>query len=275
VADTAFVTAGMRARETQRGTPLFLDPLASLLGGDHARRVAGRLHSRLFFHGVTARTAVLDEFIARTVNRDGARSVVNLGAGLDTRPYRLALPADLRWVEVDLPRIVDYKSIVLHRVRPRCQVERLSVDLTDAAARQVLVDRLCGGGPTLILSEGLVMYLCENKVVELARDLITGTTVEWWALDLVGSPWFLPWANRFPRRRSSIANTSLQFAPRDGAGFFRPLGWEPVDIRFSWLEQRRLGCEPWLMRATWAASPRQLRQALQKMSLFVLLKREV
>jgi methyltransferase (TIGR00027 family) len=274
VADTAFVAAGVRARETERGSPLFLDPLASLLAGDRGRRMAGRPHSRLFFHGVIARTAVLDEFIGQTVNRDGARSVVNLGAGLDTRPYRLILPANLRWVEADLPRIVDYKSTVLDGARPRCQLERLSVDLTDAAAREVLLDRLSGSGPTLIVSEGLVTYLREDEVAELARDLATGTTVEWWALDLVGSPWFLSWANWFPRRRSSRANTRLQFAPRDGADFFRPLGWEPVDVRFSWPEQRRLGCEPRLMRAARAVSPPRLQQHLEKASVFVLLKRE-
>jgi hypothetical protein len=53
------------------------------------------------------RTAVFDEFILRTVARDRAACVLNLAAGLDTRPYRLDLPAELRWVEVDLPAILD------------------------------------------------------------------------------------------------------------------------------------------------------------------------
>ena len=34
----------------------------------------------------------------------------NLAAGLDTRPYRMDLPPSLRWIEVDLPDILDYKE---------------------------------------------------------------------------------------------------------------------------------------------------------------------
>src|SRR5205085_767930 len=53
------------------------------------------------------RTAVMDEIILRCVN-DGAKTVLNLAAGLDTRPFRLALPSDLRWFHVDLPDMVAY-----------------------------------------------------------------------------------------------------------------------------------------------------------------------
>ena len=47
------------------------------------------------------RTAVIDELILREVEL-GCDVVLNLGAGLDTRPQRLPLPESLRWIEVDL-----------------------------------------------------------------------------------------------------------------------------------------------------------------------------
>jgi methyltransferase (TIGR00027 family) len=234
--------------------------------------MAGRLHSRLFFHGVIARTAVLDELILQTVNRDGARCVVNLGAGLDTRPYRLALPADLRWVEADLPKVIEYKRKLLDGEQPRCQLERFSLDVTDAAARRVFLDRVPAGLSTLLISEGLLTYLRSDEVAELARDLATPAAVEWWVLDFVGSPGLLAWVNRFPRRRVST-EASLLFASPEGANVFRPWGWDPVEVRSSWLEQRRLGREPWPMHAAWVASPPRLRQRLARITLFVLLKR--
>ena len=95
----------------------------------------------------------------------------------------------------------------------------------------------------------------------------------WWAMDLV-SPLFTRWANRIAGRRLSAAGASFQFAPEDGPGFFRPLGWEPAEIRSSWLEQRRLGREPGLMRAAWALSPPRRRNAYRDLGLFVLLRRE-
>ena len=45
--------------------------------------------------------------------------VVNLAAGLDTRPYRMDLPSSLLWVEVDLPDLLDYKEGVLKSESPR------------------------------------------------------------------------------------------------------------------------------------------------------------
>ena len=35
---------------------------------------------------------------------------MNLGAGLDARPYRMELPETLRWIEVDYPQVIDWKA---------------------------------------------------------------------------------------------------------------------------------------------------------------------
>ena len=48
-----------------------------------------------------ARTHLFDRFVTRLAQH-GADTIVNLAAGLDTRPYRMELPSSLRWVEVDL-----------------------------------------------------------------------------------------------------------------------------------------------------------------------------
>jgi O-methyltransferase involved in polyketide biosynthesis len=39
--------------------------------------------------------------------------VLNLVAGVDARPNRMALPNSLTWIEVDLPEIIEYTSAVL------------------------------------------------------------------------------------------------------------------------------------------------------------------
>ena len=52
-----------------------------------------------------ARTYLFDQFISEQVAQ-GVDMVVNLAAGLDARPYRMDLPASLKWVEVDLPELL-------------------------------------------------------------------------------------------------------------------------------------------------------------------------
>ena len=101
VTDTAFWVAAYRAAESDRPDALFRDPLASrlvdTLGRDIADRIAG---SAQVAWVVVMRTCIIDDFIREAI-AGGCDTVLNLGAGLDTRPYRLELPASLRWIEVD------------------------------------------------------------------------------------------------------------------------------------------------------------------------------
>lgn len=43
---------------------------------------------------------------------------MNLGAGLDARPYRMIWPKSLSWVEIDLPETFDFKERVLAGEQP-------------------------------------------------------------------------------------------------------------------------------------------------------------
>jgi len=75
------------------------------------------------------RTVVIDRYLQEAIAR-GVDTVVNLGAGLDTRPYRMTLPASLSWVEVDMPKIVALKEDRLAGETPRCRLARIAADLS-------------------------------------------------------------------------------------------------------------------------------------------------
>jgi O-methyltransferase involved in polyketide biosynthesis len=98
VSDTAFMVAGFRAAENERPNPLFRDPLAARLAGEHGGEILATMpYSVVGAWSVVIRTVIIDELITRAIG-EGVDTVLNLGAGLDTRPYRMALPEDLRWV---------------------------------------------------------------------------------------------------------------------------------------------------------------------------------
>jgi methyltransferase (TIGR00027 family) len=274
VSDTALVAAVVRALESERRDPLFRDPYAGALAGERGRRLATGTQLRIISSGVIARTAVYDELITRMVGDEGVGCVLNLGAGLDTRPYRLDLPEDLHWVEADLPGILDHKEKVLADARPRCRLTRARVDLSDAGARRRLFDEVSAQGrPVLVVCEGLIAYLTAEDVTGLARDLGGRPEFRWWALDMIG-PLFVQVAKKIAGRRMARADATLRFVPQEGAEFFRPLGWEPFDVRSSWVERRRLGREPKLMRAIWTVSPPRTREFFRQQGMFVLLRRD-
>jgi len=157
--------------------------------------------------------------------------VVNLAAGLDTRPYRMALPGSLAWVEVDLPEILDYKESILRDETPTCKLERVRLDLADGIARSKLFDWLGGRAENvLILSEGLIIYLTREEAGALADDLRRPQSFQHWLLD-IASPGLLRVIQKATSPQFADGVTALKFAPEDGPQFFARHGWKPVEVR--------------------------------------------
>lgn len=229
ISDTALWVAVYRAKESERADAHFRDPYARKLAGERGLQIAaalpfGEKHSWSY----VARTWLVDQVIERELAQ-GADMVVNLAAGLDARPYRMKLPASLRWVEVDLPDMLEYKRGVLAADRPHCALERVPLDLRDVAARRVLFQRLGGEARrALIISEGLIVYLEEPAVAELARDLAGPPSFRRWAMDLI-SPALLKMLRKSIGAALQDAGSPLVFAPREGPDFFAPYGWRPVE----------------------------------------------
>ena len=157
--------------------------------------------------------------------------VVNLAAGVDARPYRMKLPASLKWVEVDLPDLLQYKQEILRDEKPVCSLEQVSLDLSDKAARRELFDRLGRQAKkVLILSEGLLIYLTAEEVGSLAEDLARPSSFQRWVLDLA-SPGLLRIIQRQLQQPLEKADAPLKFGPKEGPLFFTPHGWKPIDVR--------------------------------------------
>lgn len=220
VSDTARWTAEYRAQETARPDALFHDPYAAQLAGERGRIIAeaakGKFGNGWFF---IARTKLIDDLVATCV-ANGCDRVVNLAAGLDTRPYRLELPSSLEWVEMDLEQLIDEKNGVLAEEKPRCELTRIPVDLTDATARrEALAQATKGATKALVITEGLLLYLDESDVREIVADL-EKPEIAWWITDIIG-----PAVVKLTGRAAEKNNAPLTFGPADGIAFFEKAGW--------------------------------------------------
>ena len=140
VSDTARWVAVHRAWETARPDALFSDPLAARLAGEQGKAIAA-LAPRATRNGwpMVVRTRLIDDLIMSSL-RDNCDCVVNLAAGLDTRPYRLQLPPSLNWIEADLEGMIEEKNKLLDGETPVCRLRRERVDLTDATQRADFLD---------------------------------------------------------------------------------------------------------------------------------------
>ena len=231
ISDTALLAAVYRARETERDDALFRDPFARRLAGERGEQIARSLaFSEKNAWSWFTRTYLFDQFINRCLT-EGCDLVVNLAAGLDARPYRLALPASLKWVEVDLPEITDYKEEILADEKPSCMLERVRLDLAEVNERRKLFQRLAAESrQALIISEGLVLYLTAAEVGSLAKDLASAEPFRYWLLDLA-SPALLKLLQKKMGKPLEAAAAPLKFAATEGPGFFAKFGWKPIGVR--------------------------------------------
>ncbi len=277
ISDTARWVAVYRAMESARRDALFNDPFAARLAGTRGTQIVRELkRGRSLAWPMIVRTAVFDEMIMARVAKDGIDTVVNLAAGLDTRPWRMRLPQTLRWIDVDLPGITDYKANAMRGEKPVCTYEAIATDLTDASERVALFARIDGESKrALVITEGLLIYLTAEQVASLARDIHSMQCARAWLFDLA-SERLLPIMNRHWGRAVTAGNAPFQFAPAEGTAFFERFGWREVEFRSGLDEAHRLRREM-RMAPLWRLlsrfGPPERREEFRRMSGYVMLER--
>jgi methyltransferase (TIGR00027 family) len=184
VARTALFVAAVRARENQRRDRLFVDDLSSSLAGPEGRswladseaNPASNYH-RDSFPYLEVRTRFFDDWALKALQDSAARQFVILGAGMDTRAFRLSWPSKVRLWEVDTPDLFELKEARLQAAGARARCERIVVEAD--LASQAWLDALTKLGlkrtvPTVWLAEGLFQYLDSadvNRIIEGAASL--------------------------------------------------------------------------------------------------------
>jgi methyltransferase (TIGR00027 family) len=131
---------------------------------------------------VALRTRAIDECIERAI-REGVRQMVTLGAGLDTRAWRMEPLASVRVFEVDHPATQQFKTRRVDRARSLAKELRfVTVDFN----RDSLDERLSEAGhdrgePTIWVLEGVSVYL-KRAALEATIEALSARSEEGSAL---------------------------------------------------------------------------------------------
>jgi methyltransferase (TIGR00027 family) len=125
------------------------------------------------------RTRFIDDAIERGI-ADGARRIVIVGAGYDTRSFRLAARTDLQAIEIDHPATQAVKLARATQVIDPALLERVAFvphDLSQAAPPVLPAST----APSIFVVEGLTGYLTRAAVdslfVWMRRVSVPGSTV--------------------------------------------------------------------------------------------------
>lgn len=274
VSDTALWVATYRAEETARPDALFRDPLAARLVGEKGPQIAARMHRGAYVRwSVAIRTVLIDNYIRQLIS-EGFDTIVNLGAGLDTRPYRMDLPANLTWIEVDYPQIIDHKNKLLADEKPRCALQRVSMDLANRDARRTLLGEIAARSKKiLVLTEGVTPYLTEEQVGSLADDLRSFPSYRAWIVDYM-SPHMKEMVKK-GKRADQMKNAPFLFFPTDWTAFHKSHGWVVREMRYLTEESIRLKRKspfPLFAKILFFFAPPEKKDFIRKFSGYALLE---
>eukprot|EP00349_Pseudokeronopsis_sp_Brazil_P011737 CAMPEP_0202978892 /NCGR_PEP_ID=MMETSP1396-20130829/85191_1 /ASSEMBLY_ACC=CAM_ASM_000872 /TAXON_ID= /ORGANISM="Pseudokeronopsis sp., Strain Brazil" /LENGTH=283 /DNA_ID=CAMNT_0049718065 /DNA_START=9 /DNA_END=860 /DNA_ORIENTATION=+ len=234
VSSTALLIAYARSLESDRDKDdrLFVDPFALSLAGDLGKSsiaLAGESEEdwsskkkSAFLQAIATRTKVIDDFVLECINNKGIQQVIVLGAGLDTRPWRLqpTTRSTVKYFEIDFPETFDYKLSILRDLAavPRTPFEYHNV-VADLSLASVWPIQLAEAGldPTrrsLWVMEGFCNYLTEEELTKLMNTVKEVT------------PYGSCLISTFLTPRSTHVSLKLhRFFPDDPLTFMSQFGW--------------------------------------------------
>lgn len=175
VGATGLYTAAVRAGESKRPNRLFEDPLAQAFVSHWKYVLPSRQNSQraeALRKFIVARTVFFDELILSACS-GGCWQVVLLGAGMDTRAFRLPLPPDTCLFELDTADVLYSKSQVLkgHPTSPVCSRIPVPCDLRSDWSVTLLAAGFYLEKPTAWIVEGVFVYLDEDTVNDVTRAI--------------------------------------------------------------------------------------------------------
>ncbi|SDZ05885.1 methyltransferase, TIGR00027 family [Saccharopolyspora shandongensis] len=188
-----------RAMDNRRPDPV--------LGDETADRLLDRIDfdfRRLLSSGdqlaVILRAKQLDDWAASYLAEHPDAVVLHLACGLDSRAFRLTVPADVRWYDIDMPDVIELRN----RLYPQAPANyrTIAASVTD----RYWLDEIPTGRPTLVIAEGLTMYLTEADGIDLLRRLVERFEIGEMIFDAV-----LPWTVRAARFSGFLQRTGASF----------------------------------------------------------------
>jgi O-methyltransferase involved in polyketide biosynthesis len=165
---TNLVTLYLRAHESHSRRPIL---------GDHAAADAvdridydfKRIHRTslpaMNQYLVTLRAKQLDDWCADFLTRQPDAVVLHLGCGLDGRVFRLAPPPSVLWFDLDQPEVIELRRRLYADTE---HYRMIGSSVTDPG----WLDQIPTGRPTLVVAEGLLMYVSEREVRQLLDRMV-------------------------------------------------------------------------------------------------------
>jgi methyltransferase (TIGR00027 family) len=168
ISKTAFYCCGIRMQDAESPNPVCGDQFARLFMDEAALQLfqGFRAEKRANASNI-ARARIIDDYLRGELAANPGVLVVTIGAGFDSRPYRLKGGI---WVELDEPQVIAYKDERLPVTNCPNSLKRIPIDFNVDSLQEKLVP-LAGHESVIFVVEGVLIYLDPPACQHLAQVL--------------------------------------------------------------------------------------------------------
>ncbi len=168
VSKTAYLTAGVRMLDAQLKKPVCGDDYAETFMNEEGREALQKFRKlKKLQLSIVQRHRIIDDFLRKELSLNSQANIVIIGAGFDTRAYRLNGGS---WTEIDEHQLIHYKNEKLPPSECKNALSRISISFEDDSLRDALATFKLNG-PVIVVLEGVFVYLEEEAVRDLLDTL--------------------------------------------------------------------------------------------------------
>ena len=221
ISDTAYYCCGVRMEDAERKPSLCNDRFARRFMDERGMRLYEPFRTEKLPNVSNAvRCRIIDDFVRSELEKEPGTLVVTIGAGFDTRPYRLS-GGD--WIEIDEPQIIQYKNERLPVAECPNPLRRIAVDF----AADLLAGKLgavANDKPVVVVMEGVFMYLEAAQIANTLRDIRSRFPRHVLLCDLMNRAFFEKVAQSVHSKLAAVGAVFTE-RPDDPADIFRRNGY--------------------------------------------------
>ncbi len=238
VSRTAFYCCGVRMQDAESSNPVCGDNYARVFMNKEGLKVLETFQEDDKANtGNVVRHRIIDDILRRELLHEPTLRVVIIGAGFDTRAYRLKGGS---WVELDEPQVIAYKNERLPALESENELQRIAIDFATESLAEKL-SNLSEHGPVLIVVEGVLMYLDEQEIRELLQTLRGLFPQHQLVCDLMNRAFFENYAKQIHGKISEMG-APFKFIRDQPAAVFLESGYRQLDeisiiekvVEFTW-----------------------------------------
>jgi methyltransferase (TIGR00027 family) len=168
ISKTAFYCCGVRMQDAERSNPVCGDAYAKTFMTDDGLRILEAFQDETSPNASSvARHRIIDDFLRQELLAAPDLCVIIIGAGFDSRAYRLRGGT---WIELDEPQIIAHKNDRLPASNCENELHRVPVDFSTDSLEEKL-SLFAGRDPVVVIIEGVFMYLEEEAIEQLLQTL--------------------------------------------------------------------------------------------------------